>query len=464
MSSIYKTRLPECVWPAVPHLAAQDLLAHLFQLEYSQWLPPSTLLSNQLSQLDKLLTYIKDESPFYRERFSQIGGKMKYLRELPLLTRNQLAEQGSNINCKNIPPKHLPFQEIQTSGSTGQTVKVMRTTLNTLMWMALSMRDHLWHRRDFSQTLAIIRANVSPQDDEQIAKRDGWGAPATLLFETGPSYRQSLSLSVTDQVKWLLRRNPYYLLTYPTNLKELLHAFERLQVFPSNLKEIRGVGETFSPEIKVLCAKFDLKVVDIYSAQEVGVIALQCPVSGFYHIQSESLLVEILDDAGNPCSEGQIGKVVITDLHNFATPIIRYEIRDYARVGGQCPCGRGLPVLTEILGRRRNMVTLPNGSKHWPAVGFTKFSQIAFIQQYQLIQIDLHNIEVKLVTKEKLSEEQEKQLIVVMWEALGYPFTLKFNYFTQELPKTVGGKFEEFISLVDVSSTKEARKTINSNG
>src|SRR5262249_46313692 len=134
------------------------------------------------------------------------------LRTVPLLSRQTLIEEASTIHCRFIPASHQPSQNTQTSGSTGQIVEVKRTAINSLMWMALTIRDHLWHQRDFSQTAAFIRANAKAQDDEVRARKEGWGPPVSLLFESGPAYRQPLSLSVGEQAAWLLRRNPYYLL------------------------------------------------------------------------------------------------------------------------------------------------------------------------------------------------------------------------------------------------------------
>jgi phenylacetate-CoA ligase len=254
---------------------------------------------------------------------------------------------------------------------------------------------------------------------------------------------------VAEQAEWLLRRNPFYLLTYPTNLIALLDEFQRIGRFPSALREVRTIGETVSASLRSRCEdEFGIRTVDLYSAQEVGAIALQCPMSGLYHVQSESVIVEVLNDDGMPCGEGEVGRIVLTDLHNFATPIIRYEIRDYAEVGSACPCGRGLPTLTRILGRRRNMVTLPDGSQHWPSVGFHAFRDIAPIRQYQAVQHSVDTVEMKLVVDEPLTRDQEALLCTVIQGALGYPFTLKFSYHHAELPKTRGGKFEEFMSMI----------------
>src|SRR5262249_57510260 len=103
-------------------------------------------------------------------------------------------------------------------------------------------------------------------------------------------------------------------------------------------------------------------------------------------VQSENLLLEVLDERGRPCGPGETGRVVVTTLHNFAMPLIRYAIGDYATVGPPCPCGRGLPVLTRIMGRARNMLTLPDGKQIWPYFAGENLSGLAPTRQYQLVQ------------------------------------------------------------------------------
>ena len=442
-------------WPAIPDPVAANLLSMLSQLEQSQWWQPEELLQKQLQQFGLLAAHAYRHSPFFKDRFDQAGLDVKNywstenFSSIPLLTRAELMHQAEHIHCRALPQKHGAVHKIQTSGSTGQTVAVLKTEVTQLIWLALVMREHLWHERDFSATLAVIKAMTPTLDDPIEAAKLGWGHPTTLLFDTGPSYSQPLAMDVAQQVAWFARIDPKYLLTYPSNLNALLDHYESGAPLPVALKQIRTVGETLHPGLRERCKKLgDIDIVDMYSSQEVGLIALQCPVSGLYHIQSESLIVEVLDDEGRQCPPGQVGRVVITDLHNFATPLIRYEIRDYAEVGPTCPCGRGLPTLSRIMGRRRNMVTLPDGSKHWPLIGAYRFREVADIKQYQAIQHSLSDVEIRLVVDVPLSSAHELQLTTLIHSALGHPFTLRFTYFTEELPRTKGGKFEEFISLV----------------
>ena len=450
-----KSSVGGIAWPAIPDPVAANLLALLTQLENSQWWPPEQLLQNQLKQFGLLAAHVYQQSPFFRSRFDQAGMNTneswtsETFSTIPLLTRAELMQQAENIHCHALPHKHGAVNKIQTSGSTGQVVTMLRTEVTQLMWLALAMREHLWHQRDFSATLAVIKATTPMLDDPAEAARIGWGYPATLLFETGPSYAQPLAMDVAQQAVWLTRIDPCYLLTYPSNLNALLDRFESGVAFPSSLRQVRTVGETLHPGLRERCQRLGkIEIVDMYSSQEAGLIALQCPVSGLYHVQSESLIVEVLDDKGRPCKPGEVGRIVITDLHNFATPLIRYEIRDYAEVGPVCPCGRGLPTLSRIMGRRRNMVIFPDGRRHWPLIGAYRFHEVADISQYQAIQHALDDVEIRLVVKHPLSSTHESQLTALIHNALGHPFPLRFSYFNQELPKTQGGKFEEFISLV----------------
>jgi phenylacetate-CoA ligase len=183
----------------------------------------------------------------------------------------------------------------------------------------------------------------------------------------------------------------------------------------------------------------------LYTAQETGYIALQCPEHEHYHVQSECVRVEILDERNRPCATGQTGRVVLTPLHGFAMPLLRYAIGDYAEVGAPCRCGRGLPVLARILGRVRNMLTLPDGSQRWPSLAFFGGTTAEAVKQYQCVQTRLGEIELRLVVARALTPAEEARLRAKVAEVLGHPFTVTLTYH-QSIPRSAGGKFEQFVS------------------
>jgi phenylacetate-CoA ligase len=124
--------------------------------------------------------------------------------------------------------------------------------------------------------------------------------------------------------------------------------------------EVRTVAESISDELRVdVAEQLNAKLFDVYSSEELGYMAIQCPVQNQYHVQSESLLLEVLREDGSSCALNEPGRIVVTSLLNYATPLIRYEIGDYGELAGPCSYGRDLPVLKTINGRVRNMLRHP---------------------------------------------------------------------------------------------------------
>ena len=138
--------------------------------------------------------------------------------------------------------------------------------------------------------------------------------------------------------------------------------------------------------------------------------------------------------------------MIATPLHNFAQPLIRYESGDVAEVGEPCPCGRGLPVLNRVLGRQRNLLTLPNGERFWPLYA-PAWKGIDAIRQIQIVQHDLEHIQARIVGPRPLTAEEEATFTAKIHELFRYPFRVTFEYLAG-IDRTKQRKFEEFISRV----------------
>lgn len=454
----FKSAAAGIVWPGIPEAATASLLAILTQLEQSQWLPPDQIRALQFRQLANLLDFTLEALSFYRDSWQRAGffkpssaDLLNNWSKLPILTRGELQNSWAQLHGPNLPNGHGPGRLSRSSGSTGRPVTVRRNNIDALFWQAITLREHLWHQRDVRGKLAVIRKFDSRETAPPPAGRDmaSWGAPFLHLFDSGPSALLDLGATpVAVQADWLLQQQPAYLLTYPTNATALAKHFLDNRLELPGLRGIRTLSETLSDETRDLCGKaWQVPVTDMYSAQEVGYIALQCPAHEHYHIQSENLLVEVLSPEGTPCLPGEIGRVVVTTLHGFATPLIRYEIGDYAEVGEPCPCGRGLPVLNRIMGRSRNMLTLPSGDRLWPVVRPSRYMDVAPVLQMQMIQHQPGRIEVRMVVSRMAGQAEEAALKAAICDSLGHPFQLDLVY-VDHLARSPGGKFEEFISHV----------------
>jgi phenylacetate-CoA ligase len=430
-------------WPAIPPPKSAGLLAMQYQFEQSQWLPAAELERHQLGQAAVLLRHALDTVPYYRAKYGTVAVPEKLdwdaWRSLPLLERSEIQEHLDQMKSISVPPSHGNLRVHGSSGSTGRPLKVLGTDTTHFFWLCLSLRDHVWQRRDLTKKLAAIRTKITG------GSSPGWGEWSDSIV-SGPSSALNIEADVDQQLDWLIAENPEYLLTHPTNLHALVSRAAERGVRPANLCEARTFGEMLQPGLRELLRQvWGAKLTDNYSAEETGYIALQCPETDHYHIQSENLLVEILNGRGEPCQPGETGEVVVTTLHNFAMPLIRYRILDHAEVGAPCSCGRSLPVLRRILGRQRNMLTMPDGTRHWPA--FPDWLSVAPVRRFQMIQHDTKTIEVKLVCPRPLSAQEETGIRAMLTEKFGYPFDFRFSYQDSIAPGP-NGKFEDFVSRV----------------
>jgi phenylacetate-CoA ligase len=446
-----RSRVASISWPAVPSARGAQLLSLLHQFEQTQWWSAERLLEHQLRQIQLLLQHAVATVPFYRERLTAVGFDPKQklthdiFRALPLLTRREVQLAGTALHSTALPAAYGRVGETRTSGSTGEPLKVRRTQFDQLLWEANLLRDHHWHKRDLSGKLALIRAEAKDAQPPNGVLRSNWGRAAEL-YKTGVLAVLDAAADVQSQANWILRQDPDYLMLYPSILKSLVAWFSTHAERPARLREVRTLGETLDPSLREACRDvLGLPIVDGYSSEEMGYIALQCPMSEALHVMSESVLLEIIDDQGKASAHGEIGQVVATTLHNAAMPLLRYALGDHAIAGAPCPCGRGLSTITRVLGKIRNLVTLPSGKRFRPRF-IDEFMRFPMVRQYQMIQRSLEDVEARLVVDKPLTAEVETRLRTVLQGAIGYPFHISFIYFSGELPRGPRGKFEEFVS------------------
>lgn len=447
-------------WPAIPDLKGASLLAILFQLEQTQWWTPEALLHRQHDQLQALLAHARAHVPFYRERLREVGdlgddGWLDAWRSIPQLTRAEIqaADADAAMVAQVLPPGHGELREIYTSGSTGKPIRSVRTQLWELMWSAFTVRDHLWHRRDLRGTFAAIRESAKGKALYPDGLRsESWGYASATIVKTGPMVSLNVDTPVEQQAEWLQRQDPDYLLTHPTIALRLAEYCSARRLALPRLRQVITIAENLRPQARIACrTAWNVPIADIYSTREAGYIALQCPDHEHYHIQSEHVFAEVVDDNGRPCRPGETGRLLVTSLHNLAMPLIRYDIGDYVELGTPCACGRGLPVIKRILGRRQNMVVMPSGERRWVLLSSANIEELLAIapaiRQYQFIQKARDHVEARLVALRRLSEAEEQGVTHWVAAKFGFAFRVTFAYF-DEMPR-VAGKFEDFVSEVD---------------
>ena len=423
------------------------LLRILSTYQQCEDLDAQSLQEQQGVMLMRLLQHAAKHSAHFAKRLRQADWApgetfdAAAFSRLPLLTRQDLIREGTAMDCSKVPAEHGKIYQTSTSGSTGEPVTLRKTALCAQHWRAHVIREQLWHQRSTTTKLAVVRAN-----GEKFMHLPNRGTPFSLIAHSGPTELQPPGTSIADLIAWLSRFEAAEFLVLPSVLRGILVEVKSRNLKLPALESIRTLSETVSPDLRAQTREqLGINLIDSYSSQEGGIIAAECPEHQRYHA-TETIYLEVLNNTGQPCLAGETGKIVITDLLNFATPMIRYEIGDLATVAERCPCGRNSLALERILGRERNLLTMPNGDQHWPITGFHRWGEVAQIRQFQFIQETREKILVHLVTDAPLTTDQESRMAAIIRESLGGDFDIEFRQSRQLLPRSKGGKFEEFIS------------------
>lgn len=461
-SSAARPASPFLIWPDFWAKPPFDWRTMLDPLDASQWLSVQELQRGTQLQRRLLLEWAVGNVPFYRDTPGYASALARLRRDpadeaawqsLPVLTKESVRAAGPRLNARTVPAGHTPLVPTHSSGSTGVRVTVQTTELSRAIGLALTLREHRWHQRDFSKRLGVTR--VLPDGDRVPGGRDhsGWGPPVGQISVTGPASAIHVGRPADEIAAWLRRFDPHYLLSYPSVVAELL---ELLPTPPPALEEIRMMAEPLDAELEQrIINQWGVRCTDLYSAGEVGYIAMRCREHGQLHVQSESVMLEILDEQGVPCAPGQTGRVVLTRLHNLATPLLRCDMGDLATLGEPCPCGRGLPVLSRVLGRVRNLATLPDGRRVWPA-GMNRLSQIEAIRQSQAVQTAPNRVELHLVLARPLTPDEAQSAQDIVRHGLGSADIGVQILTVDQIERGPSGKFEQFRSLISPAPHFEA--------
>jgi len=424
----------------------------------SQWWSADRLRDEQLRQLSTLVDFSIRNIPYYAERLRaaclEPGTPLTWeaWARVPILTRHDVQSAGDALRPATIPQSHGRIGETASGGSTGVPVRVHKSEFSSLMWEAVHIREEMWHREDRGGAMVSILPVPSHfSEAEQKAMRSNagltrpnWGGIQSQIWQTGRLHMLDLTLTTDAHVACIVKHAPSHIFTFPATLRLILwHCRDRGITFPG-LRAVWTRSETVDDALRRLCQDtLGVGIVSNYSSAETGYVALQCPSSTALHVQSEACLVEILDAAANPVPPGASGRVIVTPLHQFATPLLRYEIGDEAEPGAPCPCKRGLPVLRRIVGRVSDYLIHPDGRRQ-QSIGFP-LERISAVKEFQIIQKSLHRIEVLLAVGRPLTDAEIGTVRSIVTSVVGADFAIDLSYCAR-IPRTAAGKLHAFRS------------------
>jgi phenylacetate-CoA ligase len=377
------------------------LLERLRFLEQSQWRDAEELAALQSIELRRLLRHAHAHVPLYRDRFAATGlhpadiVTAADLQLLPVLTRTDVREAGARRRAV-APP--FPAITKRTTGSTGEPLEFSYDQGSEDWRNAIRMRGWGWAGyRLGDRTLHYWTIYARPR-----LPKLRWRMKRRLRVSGDHAVRREYwvdSMVRSEErfehaIRVIRRKRPSTIVTITQGGVELgRHVIETGARDWGDIPVLTGAEALLAGDRELLEQAFG-PVFETYGNREFMLIATECELHDGLHVQAENLVVEILirdEDGGyaRAAAPGEVGEVVITDLHNLAMPFIRYATGDLARAtdGSACPCGRGLPRIASVEGRSADTLVDGDGGQVSGVALMTIFIHLApAVRQYQIVQ------------------------------------------------------------------------------
>jgi phenylacetate-CoA ligase len=422
----------------VPYYKAPLMMYRLRQ-NYKRTLPE--LQRHQNKKLRAMVKHCADNVPYYHDLFKASNLDPSDIRtpddlsKLPVLTKSILrANPVERFMARGVKKTQCIIG--YTSGTSGQPLTLYYAKdayfeailLDILSNMRLG--DSLFHRRvETSPWVPLL---------------------PSILQKLGIYHTQYISPleEPTRQLQIIQDFQPKTLLALPSSALILAKELREHQIQNIDLKVVFTIGELVNKEMRAMIQEtFNANLYDRYGTAEVGRVSWECHEHS-YHLQPDMNIVEILRD-GALCAPGEVGEIVVTQLTNYAMPMLRYNLEDQGMcLDESCSCECAYPLMRLTIGRMMDVITLPDGrqfSAHEVTVALHAWRYS--LKQFQVIQPNRKELVVNLVPGEAFQPSIIQDIHLVLTKMLGSDLELQLSL-VDAIPRERTGKFKAFKSRI----------------
>ena len=410
------------------------------------------LLNFQHNHLTKLLSHSYHSVPYYGRIFEEIGlvnngiVDISKFNDIPILSKEIIREFHEELISNEYTKRKWYYNS--SGGSTGEPIKLIQDDLFS-KWSYAT--NHYYYNDIIGIDLQKSKKILLWGSEKDIfeggiglkSKIINWLTDTVLLN----SFRMTEE-DMDDYIKIINSYKPDFIRGYAGSLYELCRYAEKKQMIIYKPKILVSAAETLRNEMRdKIEAVFETKLYDFYGSREVSNLAGKC-TEGAMHVFMFWNYVEILDNNNQPVKEGEEGKVVVTNLHNYSMPLIRYEIGDMAVLGTEkCKCGNVLPTLNKVTGRITDHFIKKDGTIIHGEYFTHLFYLKDWVKAFQVIQEDYNIIKLLVVSEDNIAEPKKKDIDDKIKTVMGQDCKIIWN-FVDEIPKTKSGKYLYTKSMV----------------
>lgn len=427
-------------------LRRRDTLKYLKTAEDNLLLRPEEMRAKQWSKLKALLEHAYVNVPYYRELWDEIDlppskiNSLEDFSKLPILTKDIVRKEYDRLIAIN----HIGKTKTKaTGGSTGQPFSYEYTYESHKRREAIAMRGY-----------GLAGAGLGVKTWQlwgQDLVHPGWFKSLKMKLFHGFYNRKivnSFVMSTTNMETYVKDYNkfkPSAIVSYTSPLFQLAEYIlaNKLEVHqPDSI--LTGAEPLYDFQREIIQKAFGAKVQNTYGCREVMLIASEAiDIEGLV-INIDHLVVEVCKN-GEPIFT-EVGDVLLTDLSNFAMPLIRYENGDQAIIDSlDSPDCFPLPRIRSIEGRKLDVIKTPDGTL-LPGEFFPHLlKDFSAIRKFQIIQNSLCELEIKIEKRGEFPEHEYNALIEIVRKHVGKEVNISVN-FVNEIELTASGKHRVTIS------------------
>ena len=407
-----------------------------------------------LGEYQRMVRYAYDRVPFYNRMFREFGVHPEDIRtksdlnKLPIISKNELRQNKLEVISKDYDVNSL--RTMSTSGSTGEPLFLFLSESETEFRKAKHLR-------------ANTSLGQKPRD-RWVTLTGPQHFPKTTRLQRFISLYTPINISVFNdvhtQISVIESIKPQVIDGYSSSLFLLAKEVEKGGLKTIRPKFVIGGAELSDEFSREYIEKvFDVPFYDQYSSVEFERMAWQCQEKEMYHIDSDALILEFLDKNREEVSTGERGEIVCTSLFNYAMPLIRYKIGDVGIPSDEtCACGRTLPLMRMVEGRKDYLIVLPNGQVVTPrafTVAMHEFKFYPYIEQFRVVQKELDLFEFNLKLKDGSMREITKKELTSHLRKIFSGHDLRFDInFVEHIPLDKTGKLTTVFSEVGSKAYK----------
>lgn len=418
MRDIYSTLSLRIGYPLFDLVRGRRLTSRYAELILNEKRDRNDLEQIQLRRLTQIVTHAANSTPYYRERIrDHISLPMRNVQEidsLPILRKQDIQENFDSIVSSAFPRRSLTPG--RTGGSTGAPTYFFHDSRALDYIRAATLRNLSWAGYQVGQKVVKVSGS---HFDHSLAKKASVRFATTLLRQRWLPAIELNDAAIDEQLRRLRKWQPDYFWGYASAVHAIaLRLLERGHVFP--VRAVITSSDNLTEAMRQAISRaFECEVFNAYGTREMS-IGSECEQHRGLHLNSDVVHLEVVDEAGRPAAPGQTGRILVTDLVNYAFPFLRYEIGDRGTLSPDtCTCGRPFPLLASLDGRSDDFVIKADGTKIAAPAFTVLMSDFRSLKDYRIHQHRDQSVDVWLVRDTSWSENDDRHLRLGLGAILG---------------------------------------------